>query len=150
MNASFEIYAAQDEFEGALLYKLQRYVESDDQCNMDTLTTETSENEAKYIQMFVSWKVEDSKPFAYVVLLEHGKEFIWNKDELRKLYNMNYSYLMTHNSTKSYTWLVDDSVVLETMFKVRISEGNFELSISISEGKKVICPARPLHVDLKR
>jgi hypothetical protein len=51
MNASFEISTIQDEFEGDLLYKLQRYVESDDQHNMDTSATEINNNKTKCIQM---------------------------------------------------------------------------------------------------
>jgi hypothetical protein len=44
MNASFEIDVNQDDFEGVLLYKLQKYVGSDDQCNIDTSITETNKN----------------------------------------------------------------------------------------------------------
>jgi hypothetical protein len=71
MNASFEIYATQDNFERALLYKLQRY--SGSQYNMDTSIAETNKNEAKCAQMLVAWKVEDSRLFAYVVLVENTK-----------------------------------------------------------------------------
>jgi hypothetical protein len=57
----FEIYATQDEFEGALLYKLQRNYH--DQHDMNTSTVETHKNEANYVYMLVAWKMKDSKPF---------------------------------------------------------------------------------------
>jgi hypothetical protein len=149
-NASFEIYATQDEFEGILLFKLQKYVEPDDQGNMDALTIEPSENDAKCVQMFALWKVKDSEPFAQAKFVEHTKELTWDEDKLRKLYNMNCDYLVTYNGTISNKWLVDDNVTLGVAFRTRILEGNFELSISISEEEKDAYSARPLHVDLKR
>jgi hypothetical protein len=81
MSASFEINATQDEFEDALLYRLQRYVESNDQNSVDTSATETNKNEAKCVQVLVAWKVKDFENSLYVVLVEHTKEFIWNEDE---------------------------------------------------------------------
>jgi hypothetical protein len=149
MNASFEIYATQDEFEGALLYKLQKYVESDNRCNMDTLAMETDKNEAKCVQLLVAWKVKDSKPFLYVVLVEHVKEFTWDEDALRKLYNKNHNRLKEYDDTESDKWLMDNNMVLKISFKLRGSKGNFELSISISEEERNDY-MRPLCVNLER
>jgi hypothetical protein len=150
VNASFEINVTQDEFQGALLYKLQRNVESDDQHDMDTLPTETNENETKCIQLFVAWKVKDFKPFLYAVLIEHAKELTWDEDKLRKLYNKNHNRLKEYNSAISDIWLMDDNMILETSSEVRSLERNFELSISISEEKIDKYGMRPLCVDLER
>jgi hypothetical protein len=147
MNASFEIYTIQDEFEGALLYKLRRY--SDIQHTIDTSTKEDKENEEKCIQMFIAWKMKDSKPFVYVVLVEHSKEFIWDKDALRKLYNKNHNRLKEYNSIMPDIWLMDNDMVLKISFKVRGSKGNFELGISISEEERNDY-MRPLCVDFER
>jgi hypothetical protein len=136
IRTSFEIYATQDGFEGALLYKLQKHVVSDDQRNMDTLTTKTNENEAKCVQLLVAWKVKDSKSFVYETLVEHVKEFTWDENELRKLYNKNHSRLKEYNSIMSDRWLIDNNMVLKTSFEVRGLKGNFELSISISEEER--------------
>jgi hypothetical protein len=150
MKACFEINATQDDFEGALLLKLQKYVGSNDQCNMNTLATETNKSEEKCVQMLVAWKVEDSKHFLHVVLIEHAKEFNWNEDELRKLYNKNHNRLKQYNGIISDTWLMDDNRALKTSFKVRNTKENFELNISISEEEKDDYAIRPLYVNLER
>jgi hypothetical protein len=158
MRNYFEIETTQDRPEGTLLYKLQRY--SDSPHNMNTLITEN--NEAKCIQMLVVWKVKDPEPFAHVILVEHTKEFIWNEDELKKLYNKNCGWFEAYDSTTSYTWLVDDNLTLKTSLKVsglkerfrthyivKMRE-NFELSIFISEEERDEHAMRPLCVDLER
>jgi hypothetical protein len=146
----FEINATQDEFEGALLYKLQRYDKSDDQSDMATSTTETNEKEAKCLQMLVTWKLKDSKPFVYVVLVEHTKEFTWNEDGLRKLYYGNHDKFKKYDDTTSETWFMDDNMALKMITKVRGLKGNFELSISISEEERDDHAMRPLRIDLTR
>jgi hypothetical protein len=148
MKILFEINTTQDEFEGALLYKLQRNLR--DQYSMDTLATRDNENEAKYVYMLLTWEVKDSKPFVHVVLVEHTNKFIWNEDRLKKLYYGNRGRIEKYNDTISDTWLMDDSMVLKTTSKVRGLKGNFELTISISEEERNDYAIRPLCVDLKR
>jgi hypothetical protein len=146
MKIRFEINTTQDEFEGGLLYKLHRNLH--DQNDMDVSTTET--HETKYVYMLVAWKMKDSKLFAYVVLVEHTKEFIWNEDKLRKLYDKNHDLLEKYNGTISGTWFMDDNITLKTVSKAGGSKGNFKLSISISEGKRTSYAIRPLCIDLER
>jgi hypothetical protein len=52
MNASFEINATQDDFEGALLFRLQRY--SNDQHNTDTSTTNANKNELTHVYILAT------------------------------------------------------------------------------------------------
>jgi hypothetical protein len=144
--AYFEINTTQDDFEGALLFRLQRY--SDGQSNRETSTTETSE--AKYIQMLVIWKVKDTIPFAHVLLVGHTKEFTWNENDLKQLYDKNYSRLREYDDIMPSTWHMDDNMILKAIFRVRSVEKNFELSISISEEEKDDYAIRPLYVDLER
>jgi hypothetical protein len=148
MKVRFEINATRDAFGGALLYKLQRY--SATQRNMDTLTTEINENEAKCVQMLVAWKMEGSRPFLYAVLVEHVKEFAWNENKLKELYNKNHSRLKRCNDTITETWFVDDNMTLKTSFKIRGLRGNFELSISISEEERNDYATKPLWIDTER
>jgi hypothetical protein len=93
MDVSFEINATQDNFEGALLFKLQRY--SDSQYNVNTPITET--NETTCIQMLIAWKVEGTKPFAHIILIEHAREFAWNE------YKFLFIYLLKLTGTCSST-----------------------------------------------
>jgi hypothetical protein len=147
MKARFEINTIQDEFEGALLFKLQRH--SGNQYSADTSTIETNKNGAKCVQMLAAWKVKDSKPLLHVLLIEHAKEFTWNEDNLKKLYDKNFGWLKEYNDAISDTWLMDDNMALKTSFEVRGLKGNFELSISIFEEKDDYA-IRPLCIDLER
>jgi hypothetical protein len=146
MKIQFEINTTQDEFEGTLLYKLQR--NHHDQCNMDTSTTGT--HETKYVYMLTAWKMKDSKPFAYVALVEHTNELVWNEDKLKKLYDKNCNRLKKYKDTISDTWLIGDSTTLKTSFRVEGMNGNFELIISISEEERDDYAMKPLCIDLKR
>jgi hypothetical protein len=147
MRVSFEINATQEEFECALLYKLQIY--SDRQHGIDTSITENNDNKAKCVQMFIAWKVKDFSTFVHIALIEHAREFVWNEDKLRRLYNKNHNWLKEHN-VASTKWLVDDNMTLKTSLKVRGLKGNFELSIAISGEEKDDYAVRPLCVDLER
>jgi hypothetical protein len=148
MNAIFEINATQDDFEGALLFKLQRY--TDRQHNMNVLTTVTDKCETVYIYMLAAWKVKDSKPFVRVALVKHTKEFTWNEDKLKKLYYKNRQWLKEYDDTTSDTWSMDDNMIMKMSFKARNLKGNFELSISISEEERDDYAMRPLYIDPER
>jgi hypothetical protein len=147
MNASFEMNAAQDEFEGALLFRLQSYF---NWYNMDALTTEANENETTHVYMLVAWKVTDAKHFIYVVLVEHTKEFTWNESELKKLYYENLGRFNEYNGPISDTWLVNDNMTLKMTFNVRGLKEDFELSVFISEEEKDDYAMKPLCIDLER
>jgi hypothetical protein len=69
--------------------------------------------------------MKDAKPFVCVVLIEHTKEFTWNKNELRKLYYENHSWLRRYNDTISDTWMIDDVMTLKTTFEVKNLEKTF-------------------------
>jgi hypothetical protein len=145
VNASFEINAAYDEFEGALLFKLKR---SSGWSNIATLI-EVDKKETTNVHILIAWKLKDSRIFLRVVLVEHTKEFTWNEDKLKKLYDKNCGWLKEHDNTISDAWLVDDNMILKTSFRARVLKGNFDLSISVSEEEDSHA-IRPLFVDLKR
>jgi hypothetical protein len=146
----FEINATQDDFGGALLYELQRYVKSDNRRNMNILTTEINENDAKRIQMLAAWKVEGFRLSVLFALIEHTKKFTWNRVKLKKLYYENRRWLKRYVSTTLDTWSMDNNVALKTTFKVRYLEGNFYLSISISEGENDGYAVRPIWTNTER
>jgi hypothetical protein len=149
VRTSFEISTIQDVFEGALLYKLLKNVESDNQLNMVTSITETNKDNKKCAQMFVAWKVKDSEPFVHVTLIEHTKEFTWNRDKLKKLYDRNRGWLKAYYNSTSDTWFIDVDMVLKMIVRVRYLKGNIGLNISISKCKDDYA-IRPLYVDPER
>jgi hypothetical protein len=148
MRVSFEINPTQYNFEGALLFKLKRY--SDSQSNMDTSTTETDKNESTHVHILVAWKMRDSKPSAHVVLVKHTKEFAWNEDKLKKLYYENHDRLKEYDDTISATWLMDNNITLKAGFSIRDSDEGVDLNVSVSEEERDDYIMRPLCVDLKR
>jgi hypothetical protein len=149
MEIKLKIYTFQHEFEGALLYKLQKH--RHDQHNTDKLATSTDKNEIKYVYMLVAWKIK-GKPFVHVVLVEHTREFIWSEDNLKQLYDKNCDRLKkySNNTNISDTWLIDDKTTLKTTFKVISWRWSFHLSMSISEEERNEDAMRPLCVDPKR
>jgi hypothetical protein len=147
-NAHFEINTIQDDFEGALLFKLQRY--SNRQRNMNASTTETNKGEVAHVYMLAAWKVMDSKFFVCVVLIEHTKEFTWDESKLEKLYNKNRDWLKEYNDTTIVTWFMDNNIVLKTAFRVRGLKNNFRLSISIFEERGNDYDMKPIQINTER
>jgi hypothetical protein len=150
MRVCFEINATQDDFEGALLYRLQRYVKLDVQCGTDILTTETNKNDTKCVHILIVWKVKDSKHFLYAVLVEHIKGFTWSEDKLKRLYYENHNRLKGYDDTILDTWYMDDNMTLKTSLKVRGTKRNFELNVFISEEERDDYAMKPLYIDPKR
>jgi hypothetical protein len=133
MKAYFEIYATQDEFEGALLFRLQRYPNG--WHSVDTLTTEVNK-EAMHAYILLVWKTKNSELFVYATLVERAKEFTWDEDKLKKLYHENHSQIKKYDDATSYKWFINDNVALKMSSKANDFKRKFELSISISEEEK--------------
>jgi hypothetical protein len=147
MKASFEINTTQCDFEGALLFRLQRYFNR--QYYMDISAKDTNKSEIKCVQMLVAWKVKDAELFAYVVLVEHIREFAWNENKLMELYNKNHGRLKKYNTVTSDTWFMDGNMVLKTTLEIKGLKGDLRLSISISEEKDDYA-IRPFYINLER
>jgi hypothetical protein len=141
-----EINATQDEFEGALLYKLQMNFHNPH--DMDVSTTET--HVMNYSYMLVAWKMRDSEPFVHIVLIEYTEKFVWNEDKLKKLYDKSCDRLKKYDDIISDAWIIDDNMTLKTVSKIENLETNFELNISISEEEKKDHAVRSLCLDLER
>jgi hypothetical protein len=151
MKTCFTINTIQNELKGTMLFKLQRK-ENRFSIYLSNIFKRQgySNDEAKCIQMFIAWKVKNSKLFLYVALVKHLKEFTWNEDKLRNLYYKNHSWLKEYNNTRSDAWLMDDNIVLKTTFNTRDLKNIPELSISISEEEKNDGAMRPLCIHLER
>jgi hypothetical protein len=149
VRTGFRIDTIENKFEGALLFKLKRHVESYDQYNTDTLTAEINMNEATDVHMVVAWEVKNTKPFAYVTLVEHTK-VTWIEGKLIRLYYENHGRLKEYDDTISETWCIDDNMILKTSFSAGYLKGILELNISISEEEKDDYAMRPFHINPKR
>jgi hypothetical protein len=145
ISASFEINTIQDDFEGALLFRLQRY--SNRQRNMDESITET--NEATCIQMLIVWEVKDSKSFVCVLWVEHTKAFTWDKDKLKKLYNKNLNWFKEFDYFRINTWIMDNHIALKTIFNASDLKRIPKLDVSISE-ERYVEAMKTLWIDTER
>jgi hypothetical protein len=145
MTVHFEINTAQNDFEGALLFKLRRY---NSQRNMDTSTTKINENKVMHDHMLAAWKVKGSMYFACVTLVEHTKGLTWNEDKLKEFYYKNCNWLKEYENIISETWFIDDSMHLTTSVDVRGLKRSFELSISISEEMRNGFAMNPLYTGI--
>jgi hypothetical protein len=150
LRTMFKIDTIKNNFEGALLFKLKRYTESDDQHDMDTSTTEADINAATHVHLLIAWRVKDARPFMYVILIEHTKEFIWDENKLNKLYYENHDRLKECNDTVSSTWFMFGNMTLRMTVNARDRGEILELNISVSEEEKSDFAMRPLCVDLER
>jgi hypothetical protein len=73
-----EFDSGQEIQEGVLVYTIQRKHAGSDEFIQD---------ESKNIQLLVAWQVDHTKGLdARALLIEHGNEFIWDEDKLKKLY----------------------------------------------------------------
>jgi hypothetical protein len=139
MRDRIEFDSGQDVLEGALVYNMQR---------QHTKSDKLIQNEPKYIQLLVSWRVECTKELhVHALLVEHDKEFNWDEDKLRRLYQKYWHSLKAWVSPITINWLLDDATVL--MATVIIRNGDYKWNVFISErmGDGI---ERPLWVDAKR
>jgi hypothetical protein len=146
MSACFEINSIQNNFEGALLYELQRYSARPHK----DIVTAKAVTKSTPIHMLVIWKMKGSEPFGHIMLLKNIRGFKWNEEKLRKFCNKNYDRLKGYGNTTLVTWLIDDSMVLKTVLEIRKLKENFELNIYISEEEEVNYTIRPFWIDKKR
>jgi hypothetical protein len=130
MKISFRTSMDQDTFGGALLYRLQR-------------KEDTSTN----IRLLVIWGWKSYRFYSHVWLIEHESKFIWNEDELKRLYDTYNSRYDIDFSTEEWS-LGDDMklrIVCETSHK-----GDFEMNIAIFEEDYLLYPTKPLWIDSNR
>jgi hypothetical protein len=143
MKSAFIINKSNHVSYGVLIYRLQRKQAHE--------STETSEDTSSISRLLVFWVISKfNELYADVLLVEHAKEFVWNEDDLRELYDKNYHQLKEYDDIIPATWLMDDHMILKTSFKTENLEENFDLSISIYEEEKYDCAMRPIRISTKR
>jgi hypothetical protein len=140
-RTSFGKHVISDEFAGALICKLQRkkYLEYNDQPNENNTSTEDTSTS---LQLLVIWGSNDEYRFSVrALLIKHSNTITWNEDILEKLHSM-YLFLCRNNDIVEDTWLLDDTTILVTTFKL----GKDNDEITISEGTRKNDTREPLWV----
>jgi hypothetical protein len=139
MRNLIEFDSGQNILEGALVYEIQRkYAEFD----------EFIQDESKSIQLLVAWNVDRTKGLdVRALLVEHDKEFNWDEDKLRRLYQKYCHPLDAWINFIRNNWLLDDTTALTV--RVDIRNGGYRWDITIYERTDAIIK-RPLWIDTER
>jgi hypothetical protein len=129
-----------DTFGGALLYRLQRKenAESDDLSDKSASIS---------TQLLVIWGCESNKFYSRLLLIEHESAFVWNRDKLKRFYDV-YNSRYNISSRLSDKWLLNDKTLLRT--DCGSSRGGFKIIIFIYESEYLLSPRKPLQIDLNR
>jgi hypothetical protein len=123
-EAGFNINLTQGETIGILRYELK----NTKQFNEDAIS---SEDEARCIQVFMIWKINNSKEFRVVLcLIEHDKRYVWDRDRLMKL-TRSCSISNIHVPIEIIYLMYDNTVVI---LKANITyEEYYKLEVTISK-----------------
>jgi hypothetical protein len=124
MMANFINNVDRDEFGGILLYCLQQ-------------------KENTNIQLLVLWGYESNWPYSYTFLIEHESTFVWDKDKLKRLYDV---HNRQYNVLRDIIWLLNDNIKLKTSCLALCS--GFEMKITISEKTSISSPRESQQNDL--
>jgi hypothetical protein len=134
MRNCIELDYGQGILEGALIYKIQR---------KDTVSDQSSQNESKYTQLLVAWRVEHTKELVVRgLLVEHDGKL--DEDKLRQLYQKCWHLFDTWVDPIKNGWLLNDGKELKT--EVKAMNGGYRWDISISEEVEYD-DKRPLWID---
>jgi hypothetical protein len=143
MQVDFNIKFSQREPIGILMYELK----NTKKFNNDAMP---SEDEERYIRLFMAWKVDSSKKFRVVsLLIEHDKGHIWDRDRLMKLAKYYMLYDIQHGPIE-LTWLMHDNTVLMTRADVTREAEYYKLEMTISKASIKDDTTRPYYFDVDR
>jgi hypothetical protein len=127
---------------GILMYELK----NTKQFNKSAIS---SEDEARCIQLFMTWKVDVSKEFCvYSCLIEHDRRCVWDKDKLLELAR-RYKLHDIHVPIEM-TYLMRDNTVLMKRVNVIREEDCYKLEMTISQGSIKYDTWMPRYVDVVR
>jgi hypothetical protein len=120
MKANFITGIDRNTFGSALLYHLQR-----------------KEDTSISTQLLVIWGCKSDRIYFCTLLVEHESTLVWDRDKLKRLYDVYNSRCCTHFN--KYEWLLNDEVIYE------LAQGSLKRSIIIS--KKILGSTSKTAVD---
>jgi hypothetical protein len=127
MKVNLKTGIDQETFGGVLLYHLQR-------------------KEITNTKLLVIWGRKSDYFYSHVWLIEHESTLEWDKDKLKRLYDVYDSQY--DNDFNIEEWVLDDNTKLKT--KCETSHGGLEMNIFISEEKDPSSCRKPLWIDSER
>jgi hypothetical protein len=139
MRSGF-IIKSDNEFDGALIYKLQK--------KQLHKSTENNRDTSSAVQLLVVWRIAEFKVlYADILLVKHDKRL--DKDNLRELYHGNFCRFRLCPDATTETWSLDGNTGLLTAFNTTYRE-NLILNITISEVEREITMREYQHILIQK
>jgi hypothetical protein len=147
MEASFGIAFKQEDFRGALLYKLRRKyaTRTDKQHNSIASIKDTATN----VYLLVALDIKNGWDEFYVCLIECTNDFTWDEDKLWALYKEYNDQFYEDYCYTVLSWLTHDGIEMEIRHKVTYGS-DCKLDIFISGEAGAYNVRRPKRIDPKR
>jgi hypothetical protein len=147
MKASFEIDSKQNDFRGALLYKLQRkYITRTG--NQPNSSTASIKKTAANIYLLVVWNVSERDNFC-VCPIECTNEVTWDKSKLWTLCRKYNSQFCNDHIPNISVWSVYDGKMMEIRRDITYGS-DYKLDIILSKGTGKHKTKKPMKIDPKR
>jgi hypothetical protein len=149
LDTAFKIDLTRMDFEGALIYRLRKKgINSGQQSNADTKNIDR--NWSSYVWLLVGWRMERfNNPRVYMLLVEHGEEFVWGEDMLFYRHKKFRRLLNVDNGSVTSTWLMEDDYVLRLALD-SVGNKKYGIRITIFDGVKDDYAEVPLPIESKR
>jgi hypothetical protein len=134
MSNRIEFDSRQDILEGALVYRIQKkktsFLEKECGTHRKRAKIDKSiQDESKYIQLLVAWRVEHTELHVRVLLVEHDREL--DEDKLKKLHQKCWHLFNAWVDPIENEWLLDNAKKLKT--KIKAMNGGYRWDIFIHE-----------------
>jgi hypothetical protein len=138
MRSGFIIKSG-NEFDGALIYRLQRKQSHE--------STEVGEDTSSVAQLLVVWRISASnKLYADVLLVGYDKRL--DRYDLKELHYRNFGRFRLYPDATTEAWSLDGNSALKTTFN--IMNKDHILNITISEVERNNNTRIPAHIDSER
>jgi hypothetical protein len=148
IEASFGIDSKQEDFKGALLYKLQRkYATRTD--NQPNNIIASAEDVTTSVHLLVVWNIRDYDHGFRVCLIEYADDFTWDEDKLWALYRKYNDQIYVDCNSNIITWVTCDGTAVKTR-RNAVYGSEYKLNIIISEGTGLYNIKEPMKINPKR
>jgi hypothetical protein len=150
IKASFGIGFKQEEFRGALLYKLQRKYANRTNNPPNSCTTPVKDTTTN-IYLLVLWNIPDIgyHHSSCACLLECTDDLIWDEDKLWALHHQYNDQFYKNYESRIIPWLMNDGMVIKTAPDIAYGP-DCKLDVVVSEGTGKYNMYKPMKIDSER
>jgi hypothetical protein len=148
MEARFGLVCRQRNFDGVLLYKLQRKYPNkvEDRPNNSTASTKDT---ATNMYLLVVWNISYDHHNRYVCLIECTDDFAWDEDKLWAFYKKYNNQFYLDYRSNIITWMIHGGTAMKTRCELTYGS-DYKFDIIISKRTWSYSTKRPIKIDPKR